>query len=144
MRRNRLTGHFVHTLSLALAALSCVAAPLAHAAATPAEAPTKVDIGIGGIGPGVDAKAFSRVKLLISAAVYDGTVDYFNVDGYGKEGGFSACVEKSPRAAVGSFERFIKALQAIKPNPATSFYGVTPDVGNCVYPANPVVLPLAQ
>jgi hypothetical protein len=132
--------HTLRSLSLCIAALTCAAAPLAHAA----DAPTKVDISIGGIGPGVDAKAFSRVKLLISASVYDGTIDYFNVDGYGKEGGFSACVEKSPRATAGSFERFIKMLNAIKPNPATSFYGVTPDVGNCRYPANPEVLPVAQ
>jgi hypothetical protein len=130
--------HTLRTLSLSLAALTCAAAPMAHAAG----APTKVDISIGGIGPGVDARAFSRVKLLISAAVYDGTIDYFNVAGYGKEGGFSACVEKSPRATDGSFERFIKMLNAIKPNPSTSFYSVTPEAGNCLYPSNPDVLPL--
>ncbi len=137
--------HTVRTLSLCLAALTCAAAPLlTHAAELPTKsAPTKVDISIGGIGPGVDARAFSRVKLLISAAVYDGTIDYFNVAGYGKEGGFSACVEKSPRATAGSFERFIKMLNAIKPDPATSFYSVTPEVGNCLYPSNPVVLPEA-
>jgi hypothetical protein len=137
--------HTVRTLSLCLAALTCAAAPLSHAAelTTKGADATKVDISIGGIGPGVDARAFSRVKLLISAAVYDGTIDYFNVAGYGKEGGFSACVEKSPRATAASFARFIKMLNAIKPDPSTSFYSVTPEAGNCLYPSNPVVLPEA-
>jgi hypothetical protein len=136
--------HTLRSLTLVGATLTCAAVPLAQAATIPVAPPTKVDISIGGIGPGVDAKAFSRVKLLISAAVYDGTVDYFNVDGYGKEGGFSACIEKSPRATASSFTRLVKMLQAIQPDRSTSFYSVTPDVGNCRYPANPDVLPVAQ
>ena len=104
------------------------------AVAAPAAAPTAAEISIGGIGPGVDAKAFGKVKLLIADAVYRGTVDYFDVYGYGKEGGFSACVEKGRFAAAGSFEAFIKALKAIKPNPSTTAYSVDATVAACTYP----------
>ncbi|MEY4764579.1 MAG: hypothetical protein RI907_1252 [Pseudomonadota bacterium] len=103
-------------------------------------APNVIDVSIGGIGPGVDAKAFARVKLAIGLAVADGTLSYFGVSGYGKEGGFSACVEKGRFAADGSFERLIKTLKAIRPNPATSFYSVTPSAGHCAYPVAPEAL----
>ena len=103
----------------------------------PAPAPTALEISIGGIGPGVDATAFKKVKLLISDALYKGTIDYFDVYGYGKEGGFSACVEKGRFAAEGSFETFIKALRAIKPNRTTTAYSVT-EVALCTYPSNPL------
>jgi hypothetical protein len=97
---------------------------------------TAVEISIGGIGPGVDATAFKKVKLLISDAIYRGTVDYFDVYGYGKEGGFSACAEKGRFAEVGSFERFVKALRAIKPNPSTTAYNVS-GVALCTFPTAP-------
>ena len=101
----------------------------------PAPAPTAVEVSIGGIGPGVDATAFKRVKLLISDALYKGTIDYFDVYGYGKEGGFSSCMEKGRFAAEGSFENFLKALQAIKPNRNTTAYSVNA-VTLCTYPTN--------
>lgn len=97
-----------------------------------------LEVNIGGIGPGVDARAFAKVRLLISEAVFNHTVSYFNVAGYGKEGGFSACIEKGPRAAEGSFERLTRALQAIRVDRSTSFYGVEP-VARCTYPVAPVV-----
>ncbi len=110
----------------------------AHAAMA-APAPTAVEVSIGGIGPGVDAKAFTKVKLLVADALYRGTIDYFDVYGYGKEGGYSACMEKGRFAAAGSFEAFLKGLRSIKPNPSTTAYNIN-TVEACSYPT-PVVTP---
>lgn len=102
--------------------------PAAQAATQPA-----LEIHIGGIGPGVDANAFKRVKLLLGEALYSGTIDYFDVYGYGKEGGFSACVEQGRFAAAGSFDRLVRNLRQIRPNPNTTAYNLTP-VDHCTYP----------
>jgi hypothetical protein len=101
-----------------------------------------LEISIGGIGPGVDAKAFAKVRLLLAEALYSQTIGYFDVYGYGKEGGFSACVEKGQFAAEGSFERLTKALNAIRVDRTTSFYNVD-TVEHCTYPVppEPVVTP---
>lgn len=117
-------------------ALTCMLAALsAHAlaATTPAAAPAAIDIQIGGIGPGVDAVAYRKVKLLLADALYRDTVAYFDVYGYGKEGGFSACVEKGRLTATGSFEQLLKSLKAIKPNASTTAYNVAA-VASCTYP----------
>lgn len=114
-----------------LAALIALSSPAM--AATPS---TAVEISIGGIGPGVDATAFKKVKWVIADALYRGTIDYFDVYGYGKEGGFSACVEQGTFAAAGSFDKFVKVLRAIKPNPTTTAYSVS-DVVQCTYPTAP-------
>lgn len=97
-----------------------------------------LEINIGGIGPGVDAKAYAKVKLLIAEAVFSNTVSYFNVAGYGKEGGFSACIEQGRLAPEGSFERLTRALKAIRVDRSTSFYGVEA-VTRCTYPVAPEV-----
>jgi hypothetical protein len=110
-------------------------ASFAQAVVKPAPAPTAVEVSIGGIGPGVDAAAFKKVKLLISDALFKGTIDYFDVYGYGKEGGFSSCMERGRFAAEGSFENFLKALRAIKPNRSTTAYSVN-EVTLCTYPTN--------
>lgn len=118
--------------------LGCAALMPATAATTVA-APvgtSAVEITIGGIGPGVDARAFKQVKLLIGEGVYSDTVAYFDVSGYGKEGGFSACIEKGTFAAAGSFDKLVRALKAIKPDPRTTAYNVTP-VARCTYPTAP-------
>jgi hypothetical protein len=122
--------HVTATFSL-IGLLAFSAAPVL--AQTPVSA---IEISIGGIGPGVDATAFKKVKLLIADAVYRGNVDYFDVYGYGKEGGFSACVEAGRWPETGGFEKFVKALKAIKPNPATTAYSVTA-VAQCNYPVTP-------
>lgn len=124
-------------LKTMLAAAILATAAQSGIAATPL---TAAEVSIGGIGPGVDARAFNRVKLLISDALYRGTIDYFDVYGYGKEGGFSACIEKGRFAAAGSFETLIRGLKAIKPNPNTTAYSVTP-VDACDYP-EPAPAPL--
>ena len=136
----RASNHFVHpelrspmkhtTLTLLMSALLAAAA-LPSYAATPAS-PVALEVSIGGIGPGVDANAFKRVKLLVSEALYKGTIDYFDVYGYGKEGGFSACMAKGRFAVTGSFESLIKSLKAIKPNPSTTAYSVD-TVEQCTY-----------
>ena len=117
-----------------LAASSVIATALMG----PAQAalPTSVgaiQVSIGGIGPGVDQTAFKKVKLLIGDAVYRGTIDYFDVSGYGKEGGFSACMEKGTFAAEGSFEALLKALKAVRVDTRTSFYSVD-TAERCTYP----------
>jgi hypothetical protein len=121
-----------HALAAAMTAalLSLTVSAPAHAA-TPVAA---LEIYIGGIGPGVDAAAFRKVKLHLAAAVLSSTVDYFHVDGYGKEGGFFACIEQGRVAADGSFDKLIRSLKAIKPNPETTAYNLTP-VAHCTYPA---------
>ncbi len=117
------------------AALLSLALNTNASAATTSTAPG-LEIYIGGIGPGVDAAAFRKVKLALSTAVYSGTIDYFHVDGYGKEGGFSACIEQGRFAAEGSFDKLIKSLKAIRPNPATTAYNLNP-VAHCSYPLAP-------
>jgi hypothetical protein len=117
-------------------ALICMLAALsAQALAAPAStaAPTAIEIQIGGIGPAVDAVAYRKVKLLLADALYRDTVAYFSVYGYGKEGGFSACVEKGRLTADGSFEQLLKSLKAIKPNASTTAYSVAV-VAACTYP----------
>jgi hypothetical protein len=123
----------VKNIALALLTSALLStAPAAFAQRTPVPV-TAVEVSIGGIGPGVDATAFRKVRLLISDAMFKGTIDYFDVYGYGKEGGFSACMEKGRFAAAGSFELFLKALKAIRPNPATTAYSVD-GVTLCSYP----------
>lgn len=127
------TEILVKNIALALLTSALLStAPAAFAQRTPVPV-TAVEVSIGGIGPGVDATAFRKVRLLISDAMFKGTIDYFDVYGYGKEGGFSACMEKGRFAAAGSFELFLKALKAIKPNPATTAYSVD-GVTLCTYP----------
>lgn len=117
--------------------LSCAALMPATAATTPAPTgATALEIHIGGIGPGVDARAFKQVKLLIAEGVFSSTVAYFDVYGYGKEGGFSACIEKGTFAAEGSFDKLVRALKAVKPDPRTTAYNLTP-VERCSYPTAP-------
>lgn len=131
MTHRLLTALLSTSLALSMGTSALAATTDAAPVAVPA-APTAIEIQIGGIGPGVDASAFRKVKLLIAEAVYSDTVAYFDVYGYGKEGGFSACVEKGRFAADGSFERLLKSLKAIKPNPGTTAYGVTV-VTQCTY-----------
>jgi hypothetical protein len=123
--------HAIISTALALTA----SAGFAQVVGKPAPAPTAVEVSIGGIGPGVDATAFKKVKLLISDALLKGTIDYFDVYGYGKEGGFSSCMEKGRFAVEGSFDNFLKALRAIKPNRTTTAYSVN-EVTLCTYPTN--------
>jgi len=131
---SRLVRHAILGATFAASLTWCASASFAQTT-TASTAPTAVEVSIGGIGPGVDATAFKKVKLLISDALFKGTIDYFDVYGYGKEGGFSSCMEKGRFAAEGSFENFLKALRAIKPNRATTAYSVN-DVTLCTYPTN--------
>lgn len=115
-----------------LAAL-LLATGLSSAPALAATPPAALEISIGGIGPGVDPNAFRKVKLVLAEALYSGTIDYFDVYGYGKEGGFSACVKQGQFAAEGSFDRLVRTLQRIKPDRSTTFYNLE-RVAQCQYP----------
>lgn len=124
-------------MKYAFSALSAALLALTLGAPANAAAPAAaLEIYIGGIGPGVDATAFRKVKLALSTAVFNSTIDYFHVDGYGKEGGFSACIEQGRFAADGSFDKLVKSLKSIKPNPATTAYNLNP-VAHCSYPIAP-------
>lgn len=85
-----------------------------------------VEIGIFGIGPAVDAKAYKKVRLVIGNAIAGGILDKFIVRGYGIEGGFSACVEAGRFAPEKRFNTFVKQLRAIRANPKTTAYSVDP------------------
>lgn len=86
-----------------------------------------VEIAIGGIGPAVDAVAYKKLRHLIGIAIANSVIDKFIILGYGIEGGFSACVEDRPsnQAPSKAFERFVRQLKAIRPNPDTTFYTIT-------------------
>ncbi|MFZ2727619.1 MAG: hypothetical protein WAX77_15305 [Methylococcaceae bacterium] len=86
-----------------------------------------LEISIGGTGVGVDAVAYKTLRQLIGKAVANNVIDKFIVLGYGREGGFSACVEDRPSTQPPSktFERFVKQISALAYNPNTTFYSVT-------------------
>ena len=129
-----------HPVASPLAAIALTAALFSPAQAALPTSVGAIQVNIGGIGPGVDQTAFKKVKLLIGDAVYRGTLDYFDVSGYGKEGGFSACMEKGTFAAEGSFEALLKALKAVRVDTRTSFYSVD-TAARCVYPVAPAPAP---
>ncbi|MEQ1558299.1 MAG: hypothetical protein ABL933_05090 [Methyloglobulus sp.] len=81
-----------------------------------------VEITIGGKGPAVDALAFRMVQRTIGNAITNGIIDNFNVSGYGKEGGYSACAQASPFTK--SFPAFVQQLRTIKPNLNTTAYSL--------------------
>lgn len=85
-----------------------------------------IEISIGGIGPGVDVVAYKKLRQLIGNAIANSVIDKFVIYGYGREGGFSACVEDRPSDQPPSkaFEKFVKQLNGIKPDPSTSFYSI--------------------
>ena len=93
-------------------------------AATANAANRAVEININGIGPGVDAAAFATVKQVIGSAIANGTVDRFELYGYAKEGGYSACAQASPFTL--NIANLIQQLRSIRPNPSTTSYYVTP------------------
>lgn len=77
---------------------------------------------IYGIGPGVDQAAYRKVRATISKAIAQGAADDFLVYGYGKEGGFSFCVQKARFADPSDFSAFVRKLRAVRPNPSTTAY----------------------
>jgi hypothetical protein len=124
------------------ALVTCAALAPAHALAGNGPG---LEINIGGIGPAVDAKAYAKVRLLLADALFNNTTSYFAVSGYGKEGGFSACVEKGMFATDASFARLTRSLKAVRVDRSTSFYNVD-EVARCTYPVAPTPAPepLAQ
>jgi hypothetical protein len=116
--------------TLTLLALSIIAlsnSALVSAKTTPVTGTGQaIEIYIGGIGPGVDMGAYKKVRQLIGKAVTDSVIDKFVVLGYGREGGFSACVEGKPsnQAPSKDFEKFVKQLNNVKPNPSTTAYNL--------------------
>ena len=85
-----------------------------------------VEISVGGTGYAMDRASYKRVRKAIGEAVTNDVIDKFVIYGYGKEGGFSGCVEarhlgESPTKA---FEKFVKQLNAIRVPKKTTFYSV--------------------
>ena len=87
-------------------------------------------IDIGGIGPGVDQKAYRQVRNLIGNAIAKGTIDKFLIHGYGKEGGFSGCVQTGMFSDHNAFQRLSKSLQSVRYNKNTTAYQVS-EIDSC-------------
>jgi hypothetical protein len=87
------------------------------------------EVSISGIGPAVDIAAFDTVRQVIGHAVASGVIEKFIVLGRGVEGGFSACAEAAPAGQVENLNAVINQLNAIRPNPQTTAYSVTPVEG---------------
>jgi hypothetical protein len=86
--------------------------------------PRAVEIGIFGIGPPVDTRAVDKVRRTVGANIAAGVIDTYFVRGYGIEGGFSACAQKSPFASRTDFAAFVNRLKGITPDPTTTSYSV--------------------
>lgn len=82
------------------------------------------NISILGIGPAVDGVAFRKVRRIIGDGVTKGILERFIVQGYGIEGGFGACIQASRFTEQPRFERFVKRLGAVRPNPNSTAYTV--------------------
>jgi hypothetical protein len=86
--------------------------------------PGAVEISIFGIGPPVDTRAANKVRHTVGASIATGVTDTYFVRGYGIEGGFSACAQKSPFASQTDFAAFVNRLKGITPDPTTTSYSV--------------------
>jgi hypothetical protein len=86
--------------------------------------PGAVEISIFGIGPPVDTRAVDKVRRTVGASIATGVTDTYFVRGYGIEGGFSACAQKSPFASRTDFAAFVNRLKGITPDPTTTSYSV--------------------
>ncbi len=86
--------------------------------------PGAVEISIFGIGPPVDGSAVNKVRRTVGASIATGVTDTYFVRGYGIEGGFSACAQKSPFASHTDFGAFVNRLKGITPDPTTTSYSV--------------------
>lgn len=85
-----------------------------------------VEISIGGTGYAMDKNSYKKVRKAIGDAVTNDVIDKFVIYGYGKEGGFSGCVEARHlgEAPTNTFEKFVKQLSTIKPPKKTTFYSI--------------------
>ena len=93
----------------------------------PIETRHAIEININGIGPAVDRMAYKKLRKTIGDAVTNEVIDKFVIYGYGKEGGFSGCIEGRPLLTVEpskNFEKLVKQLTAIKPNRKTTAYSI--------------------
>ncbi len=86
--------------------------------------PGAVEISILGIGPPVDTRAVDKVRRTVGASIATGVTDTYFVLGYGIEGGFGACAQKSPFASQTDFAAFVNRLRGITPDPTTTSYSV--------------------
>ena len=93
----------------------------------PIETRHAIEININGIGPAVDRMAYKKLRKTIGDAVTNEVIDKFVIYGYGKEGGFSGCIEGRPLLTFEpskNFEKLVKQLTAIKPNRKTTAYSI--------------------
>jgi hypothetical protein len=84
-------NRFIQCFTVAITLLASSAA--FSATEPPAEDRHAIEISIGGNGSGVDMAAYRKLRSLIGNAVGNGVIDKFVIYGYGREGGFSGCVE---------------------------------------------------
>lgn len=92
----------------------------------PVENRRAIEISVGGTGYAMDKNSYKKVRKAIGDAVTNDVIDKFVIYGYGKEGGFSGCVEARNlgNPPSNAFEKFVKQLNAIKPPKKTTFYSV--------------------
>lgn len=118
------------TKILFLTTLFATQIALADEIATPTltkvETRRAVEISIGGTGYAMDKNSYKKVRKAIGDAVTNDVIDKFVIYGYGKEGGFSGCVEARNLGDAPSraFEKFVKQLSTIKPPKKTTFYSI--------------------
>lgn len=91
-----------------------------------------IEISIGNIGNGIDAAAYNKLRKVIGNAVANNVVDELIMYGYGKEGGFSGCIEVKPSIPLPNpaFGKIIKQLNNIHPTSDT-FYSAQ-RIKNCL------------
>lgn len=94
------------------------------AAGSSVASPSAVEISIFGIGPPVDDAAVRYVRRVVGGGIARGIIDQYTVRGYGIEGGFSACAQKSPFAKDKRFAALVERLEDIVPDPTTTSYSV--------------------
>lgn len=118
------------TKILFLATLFATQIAFANEMATPTltkvETRRAIEISVGGTGYAMDSNSYKKVRKAIGDAVTNDVIDKFVIYGYGKEGGFSGCVEARHLgdAPSNAFEKFVKQLNTIKPPKKTTFYSI--------------------
>ena len=89
-----------------------------------AEEPRAIYIGIYGIGPAVDAKAFKQVRRVIGTEITKGTLEKFVVYGMGSKAGSEPVFSSRASPQRGLSRAVLARLNAIQPNPKTTAYSV--------------------
>ena len=83
-----------------------------------------VVVEIYGKGPAVDRAAYQLVRDVFARNLSNTRIDKFVVNGYGIEGGFSACAQLTRWQKVEVLDDIVAEFNAVQPNPRTTSYKV--------------------